>query len=56
MPDSTRIKPSSAVSIKISLFTELTKIGLKTLFDALIPNKISGNITGKLNTGAKNPA
>ena len=56
MPDSTRIKPSSAVSIKMSLFTELTSIGLNTLFEALIPNKINGNITGKLKTGAKNPA
>ena len=56
MPDSTRIKPSSAVSIKMSLFTELTNIGLNTLFEALIPNKIKGNITGKLKTGAKNPA
>ena len=56
IPDSTRIKPSSAVSIKMSLFTELTSIGLNTLFDALMPNKINGNITGKLKTGAKNPA
>ena len=56
MPDSTRIKPSSAVSIKISLLIELTRIGLNTLFEALIPNKINGNITGKLKTGAKKPA
>ena len=56
MPDSTRIKPSSAVSIKMSLLIELTKIGLNTLFDALIPSKIRGKITGKLNTGAKKPA
>ncbi len=55
MPDSTRIKPSSAVSIKMSLFTELTNIGLNTLFEAFIPNRIRGNITGKLKTGAKNP-
>ena len=55
-PDSTRIKPSSAVSIKMSLFIELTRIGLNTLFEALIPNNINGNITGKLNTGAKKPA
>lgn len=56
MPDSTRIKRSSAVSIKISLFTELMRIGLNALLEALIPNKMRGKITGKLNTGAKNPA
>ena len=56
MPDSTRINPSSAVSIKISLLTELTNIGLNTLLEDLIPSNINGNITGKLKTGAKNPA
>ena len=56
MPDSTRIKTSSAVSIKISLLTELTNIGLNTLLEAFIPKRIRGNITGKLKTGAKKPA
>ena len=31
-------------------------MGLKALFEALIPKSIKGKITGRLNTGAKNPA
>lgn len=39
-----------------SLYIDETKTGLRAFFEADIPTKMSGRITGKLKTGAKYPA
>lgn len=40
----------------MSFQTEETKTGFNVLLDACIPTKIRGRMTGRLSTGARNPA
>lgn len=40
----------------MSFHTLLTKTGSNVLLEAFIPTRINGRMTGKLSTGAKNPA